>query len=35
MASFIGIFAVIVVMNLVYIAGVILTAKNAGKGKKK
>ncbi len=35
MASFIGIFAVIVLINAVYIGGVFLTAKNAGKGKKK
>ncbi len=35
MSSFIGIFAVILAINAVYILGVFLTAKNAGKGKKK
>jgi hypothetical protein len=35
MMSFVGIFAVIILINAVYIGGVFLTAKNAGKDKKK
>ena len=33
--SFIGIIAVIILINAVYIGGVFLTAKNSGKGRKK
>lgn len=35
MGSFIAIFAVIILINAVYIGGVFLTANNAGKNNKK